>query len=94
MDRQEAYEIAHEAGKTGAQEAFALLGINSHDPEQLERWRNNLQYLDRFHTGARLAKGTIIKTSVGAFVTGTLALIVWGFKDWIAQALVVIPLPR
>ena len=85
---------AHRIAVAVVDEVFSRLGVDTSTSEGRERWLSNFRYLDAFHEGAKLTKKTIIKTSVGAFVTGTLALIVWGFKDWIAQALVVIPLPR
>lgn len=66
---------------------FLRIGVDIKDPDQVRELKENLSLLTRVGYGARLVKATTIKTCVGAIVAGLIALLILGFKDWIADVI-------
>ncbi len=81
--------VTHDEAEAIAQraiEGFVLrLGVDKNDPHALQRLKDNLDFLDRLNSGAKLVKNTTIKTVVGAVVAGLIALVLIGFRDWIIE---------
>jgi hypothetical protein len=66
-----------------AAEIFLHFGVDVTDKTALRTLRDDLAFLARVNRGAREIKSAAIKTCVGAVVTGGIALLVLGFKDWV-----------
>jgi hypothetical protein len=85
-------QSAETASDKSATKAVALLmlhfGVDVDDPQQLRDFKENLQFLARAARGAGVVKNTAVKTCVGALVTGFLAILFLGLKDWLASLVV------
>lgn len=79
-------EAAAERAATKVLEhVFAHLGYDIHNPEHLEALRERMEFLKRMERGGREAKNALVKTCVGAFVMGFIALLVMGIKTQIHE---------
>lgn len=85
LAEQTAEAAAERAAIKAVELSFLLIGVDVHDKEQLARLRDDLAFLHRTNRGAREIKSAAIKTCVGAVLTGLSALLIFGFKDWIAS---------
>lgn len=68
-----------------AAEVFLHVGVDVRDADQLKTLRDDLAFLSRAARGAREVKSALIKTCVGAFATGVIAIFWLGLKDWVAS---------
>ena len=71
---------ALEAFEHRIRENFLRLGIDTDDLDSLAYWQDNLQFLARANRGSKQVSSVIVKTCVGAVVSGLLWLIWVGFK--------------
>lgn len=65
---------------------FLKLGVDVEDKDAMHKLRDNLIFLGRMADGAREIKSVVIKTGVGAAVTGFITLVVIGLRDWLTRA--------
>lgn len=84
-------QSAETAADKAAYKAVALMmlhfSVDISDPVQVRNFKENLQFLARSARGAREVKHVAVKTCVGALVTGFIAIMFLGFKDWLTSLL-------
>jgi hypothetical protein len=78
-------EEARLIAESAVENVLLRLGIDPGDPDGMASIRDDLQFLQRMNRGAKEVKRATIKTCVGAVVTGGIAMVLIGLKDWFVK---------
>jgi hypothetical protein len=82
-------EAAEKAALRTLEVMLLHVGVDIGDQDEMRGLRERFEFLKRMHRGANEVKSAatkaVVKTCVGALLTGLLALIVMGVRDWLGR---------
>jgi sugar phosphate isomerase/epimerase len=85
-NEEELKHIAEDAATRAVEMTFLHLGVDLADADERAAMKERFEFLKRMDRGAREVKRAAIKTCVGAFITGSVALFLLGLQNWFHAA--------